>query len=275
MTTDREEILKCIDAEEIILGENVKFGDNVRIAAIGGRANRIEIGDNVFIGNNVLILVPDFSVGDFTNIHQSCRISGYKRLTIGHNSWVDQNNILNSSERLKIGNNVGIGSYCQLWTHIRWGDTVIGCKFDEDRPMTIHDDVYFGGLCIVSPVVIEAKCFIMGGSTVTKNLEKNHIYGGNPAIDITHKLGAPYNEIPVSERLVEMDKRVADFFEKNEKWRPGSIKVIDSWDGEIKSDVTYFNVADRTYSKRRNPIEVDIMRHLLPTAKFLPRIVES
>lgn len=275
MTTDRDEILACIDAEEVHLGQGVTFGANVRIGAIHGRAQRIAIGDNVFIGNNVLILVPEFSVGDYTKIHQSCRITGYKPLTIGHNSWVDQNSILNASERLTIGNNVGLGSYNQYWTHIRWGDTVIGCRFDHDKPLTIHDDVYFGGLCLCSPVEIEPKVFVMGGSIVTKNLKENRIYAGNPAVDITEKLGRPYNEVSIPDRLAEMARRVDAFFAKNPEFKRGCLEVVDSWDRKIDPGVTYFNVADRTYSKRGNAVEVPIMQHLLPTAKFLPKIMTS
>jgi acetyltransferase-like isoleucine patch superfamily enzyme len=275
MTTDRDEILSCIDADEVVLGQNVEFGTNVRIAAIGGRAKRVTIGDNVFIGNNVLILVPEFSVGDYTIIHQMCRFPGYMKLSIGHNSWIDQNTILNSTERLSIGNNVCISSYCQFWTHIRWGDTVIGCRFDVDKPMTVHDDAYFGGLCLVSPVVIGEKCFVMGGSTVTKDLAANRVYGGNPAVDITAKLGAPYRDIPIPDRLDDMRRRVTRFHEQSQKWKPGVIEVIDSWDGDVRDDVTYFNVADRTYTKRGHPVERDIMRFLLPLAKFLPRIGPS
>lgn len=270
MITDSEEILKCIDAEEVILGQNVQFGDNVRIASIRDKARRIEIGDNVFIGNNVLILVPELTVGDFTTIHQSCRLPGYMPLSIGHNCWIDQNTILNSTERLTIGNNVCISAYCQLWTHFRWGDTVIGCRFDADKPLTVHDDVYFGGSCFVSPVEIGARCYVLGGSVVTKNLEENHIYGGNPAVDITGKLGTPFKEVPTQERVADMEKRIAEFYEKNDQWKAGDIEVIASWDRPLQPEVTYFNIADRTYSKRGKPIEVDIMRHLLPTAKFLP-----
>ncbi len=271
MTTDKDQILACIDAEEVNLGENVTFGTNVRIAAIGGRAARVDIGDNVFIGNNVLILVPEFSVGDFTTIHQACRFPGYKKLSIGHNCWIDQNSILNSTERLAIGNNVCISSYCQLWTHIRWGDTVIGCRFEKDKPMTIGDDVYFGGLCLVSPVDIAPKVFVMGGSTVTRDLEKNRVYGGNPAVDLTDKLGRPYADVTVADRLVEMRRRVEAFHTANPQFPRGCIEVIDSWDRPLDPGVTYFNVAERTYSKRRNPVEVPIMKHLWPTAKFLPR----
>jgi acetyltransferase-like isoleucine patch superfamily enzyme len=274
MITDRDKIMKMIDAEEIELGKNVTFGGpDVYIGDIRKTAKRVVIGDNCFIGKNVYAAMPELIVGDFTNIHQSCRFSGYTTLSIGHNSWVDQNTILNSSELLKIGNNVGISSYCQFWTHFRWGDTVIGCRFDMDKPMTIEDDTYFGGMCLVSPVVVREKTYVMGGSVVTKNLEANRVYAGNPAKDVTDKLGNPFREVPIAERKRELEERIGRFFEGTDKWSRETVEVVENWDFEIRPDVTYFNVADRTYSKRGADIETDVMRFLLPTAKYLPRQV--
>ena len=272
MITDRDQIMKMIDADEIEIGKNVTFGGpDVHISDIRKPAKRVVIGDNVFVGKNVFAAMPELIIGDFTNVHQSCRFSGYKKLSIGHNSWVDQNTILNSSERLKIGNGVGIGSYCQFWTHFRWGDTLIGCRFDLDKPMTIHDDTYFGGLCLVSPVEIGERTFVMGGSVVTKDLLPDRVYAGNPAKDITDKLGTPYPEVSSADRKRDMEERIGRFFEGTDKWSRESIEVVENWDFEARPDVTYFNVADRTYSKRGADIETDVMRFLLPTAKFLPR----
>ncbi|MBU8869993.1 MAG: hypothetical protein KOO60_03850 [Gemmatimonadales bacterium] len=274
MITDRDQIMKMIDAEEIELGDNVTFGGpDVHISGIRRPAKRIVIGDNVFIGKNVYAAIPELIVGDFTTIHQSCRFSGYTTLSIGHNVMVDQNSILNSTERLEIGNGVCIGCYTQVWTHCRWGDTLVGFKFDSKKPMTIHDDAYFCGNCYVSPVDVGEKAFVLGSSVVTKDLLPNHVYAGNPALDITDKVGAPYTEVSVTERKQDMQDRVDKFFEGTTKWSRESIEIVESWDFEIRPDVTYFNVADRTYSKRGADIEKDIMLFLLPMAKFNPKKV--
>ena len=108
---------------------------------------------------------------------------------------------------------------------------------------------------------------------VTKDLLPNKVYAGNPARDITDKLGVPYPDVPIADRKKDMQERIGKFFEGNDKWSRESIEVIESWDFEIRPDVTYFNVADRTYSKRGADIESDIMRFLLPTAKFCPKKV--
>lgn len=271
MITDRDEILKCIDADEVILGENVSLGEGVKMAGIGGRAEKIVIGDDCWIGNNVLVLAPRFEVGDYSTIHQNCRLSGYKPLTIGHNFWTDQNCIFNCTDRFRVGNGVGVGAYSQLWTHIRHGDTLIGCKFDMDQPMTIHDDVWFVGHCMVSPIEAGEGSMAMLGSVVTRNMEAYHVYGGAPAKDLTDKIGSPYNDVSVDERVAELNRRLEAFIEKNPEYDRDQLVVVDSWESEPAEGVTAFNVADRTYSKIRTDIERAAMRDLLPKAKFIPR----
>jgi acetyltransferase-like isoleucine patch superfamily enzyme len=274
MITDRDQILGMIEADDIHLGKNVTFGGpDVHISAIREPARRVVIGDNVFIGKNFYAATPELTIGDYTNVHQSCRFSGYSTLSIGHNCWIDQNNILNSTERLEIGNGVCISAYSQFWTHFRWGDTVIGCRFDQDKPMSVGDDAYFGGMCFVSPVNIGEKAYVLGNSVVTKDLLPNRVYAGNPAKDITDKLGPPFPAVPVADRMKDMQERIGRFFESTDKWSRETIEIIDNWDFTLRPDVTYFNVSDRTYSKRGADIETDIMLFLLPTAKFCPKKV--
>lgn len=273
LITDRERIRSMIDAEDVVLGRNVTFAPDVHVSAIRDTARRIVIGDNVFVGKNVYIAVPELVIGDFAIIHQSCRLSGYEPLSIGHNCWFDQNSIFNSTARLRIGNNVCVSAYCQLWTHFRWGDTVIGCQYELDEPLTVHDDAYFGGMSFVGPCVVGEKSLVLGGSVVTRDVAPNRVYAGNPAVDITHKMKPPFREVPVAERRRELEARIGRFFEDTDKWSREGVEVVESWDFEPRPDVTYFNVADRTYSKRGHEIETDLMLHLLPTAKFLPREV--
>jgi acetyltransferase-like isoleucine patch superfamily enzyme len=271
ISTTRLELLACIDAEEIILGNNVRFGEGVRIAAIGGPAKRVVIGDNVFLGPGVLVLTPEFHIGDYGTIYQNCRLTGYEPLRIGHNFWCDQNCILNCTARLAIGDNVGIGAYSQLWTHIKYGDTLVGCRFDAAKPMTIHHDVWFVGQCLVSPIVAEPWSMAMLGSTVVKDMGENRIYAGSPAKDLTDKLGGPpFVEVSLAQRLSTMEERLDEFLrERPEGWRE-SLQIVQAWPQDMDSARSYFHVGERSYTKRRSEEEVAFMRFLLPTAKFTP-----
>jgi hypothetical protein len=138
------------------------------------------------------------------------------------------------------------------------------------KPMIIHDDVWFVGHCLVSPIEAHPRSMAMLGSTIVRDMEENHIYGGSPARDLTEKLGAPYREVSVQQRIQELLCRLNEFFSRHPEYPSDQIRVVGGWEEELSDDVIYFNVADRTYTKRRTILESELMRHLLPTAKFVP-----
>ncbi len=260
-----------IDAKEIKLGINIEIGENTRIIGPSGKADYVEIGDNVFIDRDIFIMTPYLKIGDYSKIYKFTRISGYKPCIIGHNFWCDQNTILNCTDELIIGNNVGIGAYSQLWTHIKFGDILEGCKYNNTKPMYIEDDVWFVGHCIVSPIHAKKKSLAMVGSVVTKDMESNHIYGGAPAIDLTPKLGQPYLERTIEEKYMLINKKLEEFI-LLENLTPNNIKIKIITDSSqiVDSDISYFNVSNRTYTKRRTEIEIKFMKFLLPLFKFIP-----
>lgn len=271
MKVDYNNCKDFINAKEIILGDNIEIKEGTFISGIGKEAERVVIGDNVFIDKECIILVPKFEIGDYSTIYKNCRISGYKPCIIGHNFWVDQNCILNSTENLTIGNNVGIGAYSQLWTHIKYGDVLEGCRFNATKEMIIEDDVWFVGHCIVSPILAKKKSMAMVGSVITKDMEENHIYGGSPAIDLSPKLGSQFNERKIEEKLEIMQNNLNEFslIELNAK---EFIEIVTSLKKDKKDNISYFNVSDRTYTKTKNSIEVKFMKFLLPLAKFIPKV---
>ncbi len=259
-----------IQAEEVIIGQNVTIQDGVSISGIYDKpCRRVVIGDNCFIGKETLILTPEFTIGDFGTIHKKTRISGAQACRIGHNFWIDQNCVMNCADLLTVGNNVGIGAYSQLWTHIKYGDVLEGCRFNSTKPMTLEDDVWFVGHCVVSPIVARHKSVAMLGSVVTKDMEANHVYGGCPAVDLTAKIGAPYVERTVDEKrsLMEAQKRL--FFETTPD-DADQIEIVTTFPTQRDGEVTYFNVSTRTYTKRGTEVEVAFMKHLLPLHKFTP-----
>ncbi len=271
--TKEDNYKEFIFAKEIKVGKNVHFAKGVRIAAINGEADYVEIGDNVFLGENVLILTPKFIIGDYSTIHKNCRISGYKPCTIGHNFWVDQNCILNYTELLQIGNNVGIGAYSQLWTHIKFGDVLAGCRFNSSKQMIIEDDVWFVGHCIVSPVVAKRRSMAMVGSVITKDMDENHIYGGSPAINLSPKIGFQFEETANEKKIHIFEELIASFlnirkdFLKEQIVFSLEVKIPD----KINPNAVYFFLNSRTYIKQRSEIEIAFMKFILPTAKFIPK----
>jgi len=267
---DRDDKGYRIEADEIVIGEDVVIEDGVVISGIYDiPCKRVEIGDNSFIGRNTLILVPEFSLGDYCTIHKASRISGYKRCSIGHNFWMDQNCVLNCADELRIGNGVGVGAYSQLWTHIKFGDLLEGCRYNSTKPMMIDDDVWFVGHCMVSPIHAGNKSVAMLGSVVTKDMEPNHVYGGCPAVDLTPKIGAPFMDTSVDEKLEMMHEQKKRFFEESD-YDQGRIEVVTDFPADMETDITYYNVSTRTYSKRLSDVEIAFMKFLLPLYKFTP-----
>ncbi|SEM20694.1 hypothetical protein SAMN04487910_4438 [Aquimarina amphilecti] len=257
---------KNIKAEYIEVGNNTIIEPTAVIRGLDGKASRIVIGDNCYIGANVQIIVDEFSLGDYSKIHHDTNIHGYKPCKIGHNAWVGQFTIIDSIGGVSIGNNCGIGAQSQLWSHIKYGDTLEGCRFKSEQKLEVGDDVWFVGHCIVSPIKAKNKSLALAGSVVTSDMEYNRIYGGAPAKDLTDKVGNQFMEVSLSEKTRKMQEYiVAAGIESS------TIEII-QYESEIKSDkISYFIVSSRNYTKRGTPEEIAFMKFLLPDkAKFTP-----
>lgn len=251
-----------IQTEELILGKNVNISPTAIIRGIDGKAKRIEIGDNVYIGDNVQIIVDNFRIGDYSKIHHHTNFHGYKPLNIGHNAWIGQGSLIDSIGGVTIGDNCGIGAYSQLWSHIRYGDPLEGCNYESDSPLIIGKDVWFVGHCVVSPITAQDKSMALVGSVITKDMEENHIYGGSPTKDLTGKIKPQFKPMSISDKrkIISQFPLLTD------------IKIIESW-GEVGdlNKFTYFNITDRTYNKRQTDSEIQFMKTLQSKLiKFTP-----
>jgi acetyltransferase-like isoleucine patch superfamily enzyme len=257
-----------IQAEEIFIGKNTIIDPTAKIRGVSGKAKKIFIGDNCYIGENVQIICDDFSLGDYSKIQHNTNVHGYLPCHIGHNAWIGQYSIIDSIGGTTIGNNCGIGAHSQIWSHIKFGDTLEGCRFLTEKPMIIGNDVWFVGHCIVSPIVAQDKSMAMVGSVVTKDMMFNEIYAGSPAKSISDKIGNQFKEISNEEKFLKMNDYLNEFNSKSQ-----SIKIILN-ESEIdfgNENVSYFNVSNRTYTKKGSVEEINFMKFLLPAkAKFTP-----
>lgn len=256
-----------IDAEYYSIGQNTIIEPSAKIRGINGKANRIIIGDNCYIGHNVQIIIDDFYLGDYSKIHHDTNIHGYKPCKIGHNAWIGQYSIIDSIGGTTIGNNCGIGAHSQLWSHIKYGDTLEGCRFFDEKPLIIGNDVWFVGHCIVSPIIAQDKSMAMVGSVVTKNMEFNTIYAGSPAKSISNKIGHQFVELTIDEKISKMKNYLISSGLQSDKIMLVTSKEEISFDDNI----SYFNISDRHYTKKQLQSEINFMNYLLPDkAKFVP-----
>lgn len=265
--------LDNIQAEEIVIGKNTIIEPTAKIRGINGKAKKIYIGDNCYIGDNVQIICDDFSIGDYSKIQHDTNIHGYLPCKIGHNAWIGQYTIIDSIGGMTIGNNCGIGAHSQLWSHIKYGDTLEGCRFLMEKPMNIGNDVWFVGHCIVSPINAADKSMAMAGSLVTKDMVYNEIYAGSPAQSITNKVGNQFLEVGIEEKFIKMNQYLNEF-NPNSK----NIKIVKDFNNVNINDeeISFFNVDSRAYTKRSTQEEIDFMKFLLPAkAKFTPYLYDT
>lgn len=257
-----------IDADHVHLGTGtVVHPSAVLCGADGGRARRIVLGDHCYIGESAQIRCDDFELGDYGKLHHHTNVHGARPCRIGHNAWVGQYSLLDATGGLTIGDNCGIGAHSQLWSHIKYGDTLEGCRFLGDRPLTIGKDVWFVGHCVVSPIVAADRSMAMVGSVVTRDMAENRVYAGTPAVDVTAKVGPQFAPVTVEAKLQRMRELVAESGIDRD-----AIAVVATAAELGADDRSYFVVDDRTYTKRGTAAEVALMHFLLPArGKFTPR----
>ncbi|MGB0524854.1 MAG: acyltransferase [Flammeovirgaceae bacterium] len=255
-----------IEAEELLIGNGTFISPKAHIRGIHGKAKKIVLGDQVYIGDEVQIICDEFSMGDYGKIHHHGNIHGYQPCHIGHNAWIGQYTIIDSIGGVEIGNNCGIGAHSQLWSHIKYGDTLEGCRFLSDGKLQVGNDVWFVGHCIVSPIQAADKSMALAGSVITQDMQYNEIYAGNPAKSISHKLGYQFTEVTVAEKFERMTAYLHRF-QPNTK-----LAVVKHTEAvNFEDDISYFDVSTRKYKKTQSEEEIAFMKFLLPEkAKFIP-----
>ncbi len=256
-----------IQVEDLSIGKGTLISPSAVIRGINGKAKNIRIGDNCYIGDNVQIICDEFSLGDYSKVHHHVNIHGYKPCRIGHNAWIGQYTIIDSIGGTTIGNNCGIGAHSQLWSHIKFGDTLEGCRFLSEKELNIGNDVWFVGHCIVSPIRAADKSMALVGSVITTDMEYNSIYAGSPAKNISGKIGPQFEEKTEDQKFEKL-KNYLTIWNRN----ASKIKIVLSRvEVDFSDDCTYFVIADRKYKKTGSDEEISFMCFLLPEkAKFVP-----
>lgn len=255
-------------AKHIELGKGVEIHPTAQIRGINGPAERIVIGDHTYIGADVQIICDDFSIGDYSKIHHHTNIHGYQPCHIGHNAWIGQYSLIDSIGGVKIGDNCGIGAHSQVWSHIKFGDTLEGCRFNSNQGLRFGDDVWLVGHCIVSPIIAQDKSMALAGSVVTKDMAFNTIYAGCPASPVSDKLGFQFEEKSLEEKWTLLSDYLSLSKIPSETIR--IVKFRAEVDFENK-DLSFFCLEDRKYTKRQGDSEIAFIKFLLPEkAKFTP-----
>jgi acetyltransferase-like isoleucine patch superfamily enzyme len=245
--------------DKTIIGENVVLGPNCK---------KITIGFGCFIGRDIYIDVEELTIGDYTTIHHGAIVHGIKT-AIGHNCWFGHYTIIDSlGGNTVIHNNVGVGAHSQLWSHMKFGDTLAGCRWNSSGSLVLEDDVWLVGHSIVGPIHAKSRAMLMTGGVATRNMEENRIYAGSPASDITEKLGQQFTDVSLEERRAKFEQLKQDFAHKS-GIDVGQFVAVETFSEE--SSVTEFELMGRKYRPRRTDDEYKFIKFMLyDKAKFVP-----
>lgn len=281
-----------ISAQKISFGNNVKIESNTVIRSLRGDMELFSMGDESLLANDIRVLAPYVTLGDYTQVFSFSLLSGYKPLIIGHNCWVGQGAILNSAETLTLGNNVRMGG-SQIWTHVASGELLEGSNFFGEQPVTLEDNVWLMGFghMITPGVTLGRNSVIMAGSVVTKSTEPFHTYSGVPAKDITEKVPA-WKDLTHDDKFAMLQKFIAEFTDTypqyqqyvycyniyddiNEQTEIKNESLIFFKQVDLRSamnmEQSVYDLSSKSYIKRRTPIEVAWMRFINGyRARFIP-----
>lgn len=169
-----------------IQGKNVEIGDNTKIGMFTIiYADNLKLGKNVDIGAMCYINTPHVEIGNNSILREQVYVGGRttpkSKLVIGENVKIFQFTVLNSTDNLIIGNNVGIGGRCLIFTHGSWQSIMDGYPVTFGR-VVIKDNVWLPWQVIILPgVTIGEGSTIGAGSLITKDIPDYSLALGTPA----------------------------------------------------------------------------------------------
>ncbi len=251
--------------------QKIGVGVEIHPTAEFTNVDYLEIGDHSYIGPGVRVIGGSFSIGEYSKIHNNCYIYSKNKISLGHGTWIGQGTHLDGTGGISAGDFLGVGINSALYSHIRHGDTLEGCNYETNGFLEIGHDVWFVGMCMVSPVKVEDKSMAFLGSVITRDMKTNRTYAGNPAIDISDKVGVPWKEVSLDEKTETLINYI-DFFFSNV--RPdldrGAVDVTDELINR-EFDRTVYSTATRTYLKKNSLEEVALNKWLFGyRGKFRP-----
>lgn len=188
-----------IEANNVVISAGAKINNvqirarNVRIGSVSSLRDcklfsdgTISVGHNTTVKEGTVInAFRSISIGNHTIIDRDVLIGGMQseasQFKIGNNCVVLYRSYLNTTRAVMIGNDVGIGGYCLLFTHSSWQNALNGnpCLFAS---IAIRDEAWLPWNVTVLPGVTIGKGVTIGtGSVVTKNLSPGVFAAGVPA----------------------------------------------------------------------------------------------
>lgn len=152
----------------------------------------VTIGEHSVIKERALInAFKSISIGDRTIIDRDVFVGGMQsekgQIQVGNDCVILYRSYLNTTRKISIGNGVGIGGYCLIFTHSAWQNVLEGNPY-QFSDVTIKDNAWLPWNVTVLPGVIIGNDVTIGsGSIVTKSLPPYVFAAGVPAKIIRKK----------------------------------------------------------------------------------------
>lgn len=170
----------------IIVARHIEIGDYSRIGT-GTHivAESVKIGKRVWIGHRNQIRANILEIADDGEITNDVTIGGmdspWSRLSLGKRSSIMAHSFVNTTYPVTIGNDVGVGGYCKLFTHGSWQSVLDGYPI-QFGPVSIEDDVWIPWDVFIMPNVTIGKGSTIGArALVTKSIPPSSLAVGIPA----------------------------------------------------------------------------------------------
>ncbi len=246
-----------IESDSLFVGKNTAINNSIMLSH-----GPVEIGEQVQIKeNSVLKAFKAVKVGDRTIVDRGVVVGGlqseHSYFEVGCRCVILHHTYINTAREIVVGNNVGIGGYCMIFSHGVWQNAFKGYPFQFGK-VEIKDDAWLPWHVFVMPgVTIGKGSTIAGGSVVTKDVPDYCLAGGVPA-----KIMKQENYPP---------KMAID--EKNELAK----KILHDFEGYSKSFLSRTNTKMRALNQNALLITSDsgnlvYCKEILPDILTLPEL---
>jgi len=189
-----------IKGGKIVIREGTILGSGTRIDV----SEYLEIGRNSIVGEANKIRGRDIRIGREFYTNHDAEIGGggcferTSKLTIGYWFHLGSYSIINTAMDVRIGNEVGMGRFTNVYTHGAYQSALRGFPVDFG-PITIGNNVWIPGATILPNVSIGDNVVIGVGSLVSKNVPSGCLAAGAPCKVIRDNCYP--RELPTEEKL--------------------------------------------------------------------------
>jgi len=228
---------KFPDVEELVLGENVKVEENVsmkgkkivigegttiRRGTIINVSENLEIGKKSLIGEKNRIMGRDIWIGREFYSNHSAEIGGgscfekTSKLTVGYWFHLGSYSMINTAMEVKIGNEVGMGRFTNIYTHGAYQSILKGFPVTFG-PITIGNNVWIPGATINPNVTIGDNVVIGVGSLVLNDLPSGCLAAGFPCRIIKENCYPQKLSLEEKLKIIEQINNLWDLGMKHQK----------------------------------------------------------